>query len=433
MYLYNTYSGGSGWVTNLFKAVNSVNVTNTPETFGGGTTWIGGYNNDNSLTFDGSIDEVAVFTNALAEGLIQNMFLRAIGLTTGIPPALTTPPTNATVFTGQTLQLSTTASGVPPPNYQWQYINNGNATNVPNNPAVGISSPFNSTLYYTNFTGNWTNFRAIATNIYGKATSGVAVVTVLPVANWNKGLWTVNFSVPSANNSGPNTPYVGRGVLGTGTYWNALSGSQFANTPPSLLDNGATHCPVNVGATNYPSSFASTAPYNSLLLDQYMQIGTGGTSMLFTGVPIGRYNLALYGTCGSWANRGTTFTVQGVSQSVTNAQDAFLLPDNTVIYTNLVVTNGTLEVHMTPGWTLAQGSTNTEGDFNGAQLELLTYGPNILSVTNRNGTNVLTYAGGMLLSSTNSVTGPWITNVGNPYLYFPTGQMRFFKVYTNAF
>ena len=73
----------------------------------------------------------------------------------------------------------------------------------------------NATMYWQNFTGAFSNFRAIAKNGSGSATSSVASVTCVPVANWNQGLWTVNFAVPSAANGGPDTPYLGFGVLGT--------------------------------------------------------------------------------------------------------------------------------------------------------------------------------------------------------------------------
>ena len=101
MYLYYAIPGNG---TNLFKAVN--NVTNGPEAFNGGTTWMGSDNWNNGHTLYGCIDEVAIFTNSLGETQIQDLFLKALGLNTGIAPAFTAQPTNAAVFQGQTLQLS---------------------------------------------------------------------------------------------------------------------------------------------------------------------------------------------------------------------------------------------------------------------------------------------------------------------------------------
>ena len=123
MYLY--YVNGNS--TNLSKAVN--NVTNAPEAFSGGTTWLGSDNWNNGNTFYGWIDEVAIFTNAMSESQIQDLFLKALGLNTGIAPSFYQQPTNVAVFQGQTLQLSSLATGIPTPatnsQYQWQYLNSG--------------------------------------------------------------------------------------------------------------------------------------------------------------------------------------------------------------------------------------------------------------------------------------------------------------------
>ena len=83
IYLYYV----TGEATNLLKAVN--NVTNAPEAFSGGTTWLGSDNWNNWQTFDGSIDEMAVFTNAMSETQVQGLFLRALGLTNGVAPSFT--------------------------------------------------------------------------------------------------------------------------------------------------------------------------------------------------------------------------------------------------------------------------------------------------------------------------------------------------------
>ena len=135
----------------------------------------------------------------------------------------------------------------------------------------------------------------------------------------------------------------------------------------------------------------------------------------------------------SYADRGTTVTVQGVSHSITNAQDVTLLPDNTVIYTNLLVMNGMLEMHLQPYNTYLH-TNNTEGDFNGAQLELLQYGPNILSLTNKSTNFILTYVGGKVLEATN-ILGPWTTNTAvasGTVTINPTGHMKFYRILTNT-
>jgi hypothetical protein len=426
-------------VTNLFKAINL--VTNGAEAFSGGTTWIGSDNWDNLRTFDGYIDEVAVFTNALTEAQIQNLFLRSIGLTSGIPPLFSLQPANQTVYQNQNMALSVSASAIPAPWYQWWFESGTSWSSL---AATAGRTPNGSTLYWTNFGATSltiTNFRCVATNFYGAATSSVATVTILPINRYNAG-WTVNFNCQSSGDGAPNTPYVGHGVLGNGTYWNGLRGNNnFSSTPPSLWDDGISPCPVNVVLTNYGNgNYGSPAPYDSVLLDQFMNFGTNGTSLVLTNVPAGRYNLAVYNCVGSYVDRATAITVytNGVSagtQNVTNAQDTFFLPDNTVVYSNLLVTSGSVEVHMIPGPGSIHGSTNTEGDFNGVQLQFVS-GPLLVGMTNRGGTNdILTYYGGFVLQSTN-MAGPWTTNTtvgAGTYVItnYTQPPVRFFKVWTN--
>ena len=441
MYLYFVGQDAQlNTVTNLFKAIN--NVTNAAEAFSGGTTWIGSDNWNNNNTFDGSIDEVAVFTNAMTEAQIQNLFLRSVGLTSGIAPAFTAQPTNETIFQNQMVSLTATASGVPAPWYQWQYESGTAWSSL--GTAVG-RTPNASTLVYPNWTStSVTNFRCTATNLYGAATSSVAVVTTLPIVNYNKGLWTVNFAVPSTVNGGPGTPYVGPGLLGTNTYWNAVGGNPFENAT-SLRDDGSTYSGVMIGVTNASvgtfSSLGNDSPMDNALLDQYAQVldTVNGMNFFFTQVPNGRYNVALYGCTAAYVDRGAGFTVytNGVSagtQWITNKQDTFFLPyDNAVVYTNLVIANGALQVNESIALATPAHTSSGEADFNGAQLELITYGPNVLSLTN-SGTNlVLTYAGGFVLQSTN-VTGPWTTNTtvgAGAVTINPTGQMKFYRVWTN--
>ncbi len=436
MYLYYASSGG----TNLYKAVNS--VANRPEAFNGGTTWLGSDNWNNGSTFNGWIDEVAIFTNSLGENQIQDLFLKALALQIWpFPPAFYLQPSNTTVFMGQTLQLTALVGGIPIPNYyQWQVTNSSGAWFNLASTTGRITT--NSTLTWQNFTGAFSSFRCIATNYSGRATSSVATVTVLPAPQVpTNGLWTVNFAVsPPISDL-----YHGRGVLGTNMYWNALSGSQFTNTPPSFLDDGVTVCGVNFGSTC--QQLYESCGMNNDLLDNYCvfytieDLPTFGMSFVFTSVPIGKYNLALYGINGADADSGlgfcTIFSVQGVSQYVTNAQDSAFLPDNTVTYTNLTITNGTLEVDIMPDIFYRPPGPLPVGwggcAFNGAQLQLIAYyGPNILSLTKSGKNMVLTYVGGQLLEATN-MSGPWTTNLTatSPFTISPTGQMKFYRVYTN--
>jgi hypothetical protein len=177
--IYHCYV--SGGQTNLYKAVN--NITNAPEAFSGGTTWLGSDNWNNGRAFNGSIDEVAVFNRAMSENQIVDLFLKALG---GLVPPPPTPwpvePTNTTLFLGQMLQLTAIAGGIPAPHYQWQVWYNSTWMNLSGNPNLGIAPTTNTTLYWTNFVGAFSNFRCFATNYYygWSSISSTATVTVIP-------------------------------------------------------------------------------------------------------------------------------------------------------------------------------------------------------------------------------------------------------------
>ena len=435
LYLYYAIPGNG---TNLYKAVN--NLTNAVEAFNGGTTWMGSDNFNNGRTFYGCIDEVAIFTNSLTEAQVQNIFLKALGGISGVAPTFQNQPTPASqyVLGGQTIQLSASGGGSPYPTYNWQSSPDGTTWTTLADGA-GITGSHTNILTYT-MGNNALDFRVFLANPYGSVTSSVVVVNVNPIPT---GLWTVNFQFTN-NYAGSGLLGLGRftgyGILGSGTYWNSIpnpgsAAGTFTSTS-DLLDDGATHSGVvatHVSGGGFSSvNGAAVAP--NILLDAYSQIytTTATGNLLFTHVPSGRYNLVLYGIDGTFADRGTVFTVNGVSQTTSNVQAAvYVQGDNVVLYTNVLVTNGILSVNINANPNIAlYGNTNWEGSFNGAQLQLTTAGPNIWSITN-SGTNlVLAWAGGGLMQSTNLSAGAgWVTNTAvSPYTFAPTGAQRFFRI-----
>ena len=375
-------------------------------------------------------------------------------LTMGVAQAQNPPPTwevqsnNVTLYPGQTLKLTVLAGGVPRPNYQWQFSwDQVKWTNVVNNAGIGVGGATSTTLYMTNFPHSSyvgiTNFRATATNPFGSTTSSVVVVTVL--WSFQPQLWTMNFAMVTTN-YGPGIVYSNNGVLGLfgNTYWNTLNGygGQVTNVTAFRDDGMVTNSGITFKsqAGISVSTFSSWmyTPQNSLLLDQFAQI-YGPTPFVFSNIPNGRYNLALYGCVGGFGGRAVSFTVltNGVSagtQILTNQQDLVFLPnDNTAVFTNLVVRDQRLEVDVNFAPTAAYTNTlSGEGGFNGAQLQLIQYEPYPV-INCSNGTCVLTWVGGGLYSATN-VSGPWVTNPAvSPFTFAPTEAVRFFRIvnYTN--
>ncbi|HEX4119812.1 MAG TPA: DUF2341 domain-containing protein [Verrucomicrobiae bacterium] len=118
------------------------------------------------LFYDGSIAQVAVFTNALTAAQIQQVFSAA-----NVPPVIHREPTNSvtTVYAaGTNLTFQTTVSGSSPISYQW-YMTNGSA----------VSDQTNASLIILNSTANDSGgYYLVATNLYGAATSAVITLTI---------------------------------------------------------------------------------------------------------------------------------------------------------------------------------------------------------------------------------------------------------------
>jgi len=129
---------------------------------------------------------------------IDDLFISFNAGTSNPPaaPLIITQPQSQAAVAGDTLQFTALASGNPAPVYQWQF----NGTNLPGeiSPALTLNSV---TL---NSAGN---YRVIATNFAGSATSDVATLTVsMPVAGVS--LLTYNVKGNGATNWSVDAPQV---------------------------------------------------------------------------------------------------------------------------------------------------------------------------------------------------------------------------------
>jgi hypothetical protein len=427
--LYLCYTNGI--TTNVLKAIN--NVANSPETFTSGTTWLGGDPSGTGKIFSGSIGEVAVFGSTLSDGQVLNLFFAGVGGGTAPiisqQPAFPTGWSSASTFVGQTVTLTAYGLGYPTPDYQWQGGTGGVFHNLVNDSH--LSGATSSTLAIHTTIADAMNYQLVLTNIYGSATSSVAALALTPIPV--NGLWTVNFAVIGPNNGAPSTQYHGPGVLGNGTFWNALQGGQFANST-SYCDDGVTPSGINLQATNYPGAWyePNTSSPLTALLDPYVNTPT---AFQFTNVPNGTYNLVVFGMSGTYLDnsRGTEFTVNGVSEDNVFQQDWMFAPgDNSALFTSVAVTNGGLLISETPIGLQSDGVTsNTEPDFNGAQLQAVSLEP-VTITSSLNGANLtLSWANyGTLLSATN-LAGPWMPVAGavSPFVVSTTNSAaNFFQI-----
>ena len=426
--LYLCYFDGT--TTNVFKKVNT--VANSLETFASGTTWLGGDPSGVSRIFNGSIDEVAVFGSALSDAQVLNLYFAAQG--GGVVPALSQQPaaisglSSVSTFAGQTITLTAYGLGYPTPAYQWQGGSGGVFHNLSNDSH--LSGANSSTLTIHTTMADAMNYQLVLTNIYGSATSSVATVSLTPIPI--NGLWTVNYAIVGPNNGAPTTQYSGPGVLGSGTFWNALAGGQFANST-SYCDDGVTPSGINLQSTGYPGAWYEPNTLSPLtkLLDPYVNTQT---SFQFTNLPNGTYNLVVFGMSGTYLDnsRGTEFTVNGVSVDNVFQQDWMFAPgDNSALFTNVHVTNGGLLITETPIGLQSDGVTpNTEPDFNGAQVQAVSLDPVTITPAYSGGNLTLSWANyGTLLSATN-LAGPWVPVTGavSPFQAGTTNAAKFFRV-----
>lgn len=137
---------------------------------------IGGDPNNNNRTFDGRVDEAAIFDRALTADELNRLFQRALG---SVQPTIAASPVSVERFTGDTISLTVSAVGTQPLTYRWekrvgdvfQTVSNGG----------NISGADTATLTITGATAAEAGeYRAIVSNALGTATSEPATIALLP-------------------------------------------------------------------------------------------------------------------------------------------------------------------------------------------------------------------------------------------------------------
>jgi hypothetical protein len=132
---------------------------------------IGGRGDNASNSFLGSIDELAVYNRALTGAEVLAIFNAGANGKCGVPPLITSQPTNVTVTAGNNASFSVTATGSLPLSYQWRL----NGTNV--------SGATNSSVTISNAQpANAGNYSVVVANFVTNVTSSNALLTVIPAS-----------------------------------------------------------------------------------------------------------------------------------------------------------------------------------------------------------------------------------------------------------
>jgi PKD repeat protein len=419
-----------GGTTNFLQATHTLN--HIAQTFAGGTIRLGGDSASINNTFNGLITEASLFTNALTTTQVQQYFLTGIGAQGLAPtvPDLTVIPADATgagVYSGQNVRLSTTPTGTAPLTLHWQAGPDGSTwTNVPN--------ATNSFLLLNPFMVGTTYYQLSVTNAAGDGSTTPVAITFNALPEYPAGLWTVNFQ--ETNNIGAGQTagggvghYVGRGILGNGTYWNILphvlaAGSEYSagtiNSVSDLKDDGVTSsgisCRMNSGGSY--NSLGTSLPNSSdvgNLLDQFYKTYYSPNALQFFGVPDGTYNLTCYAGNGVAGNYGSTFVVHDSANGdqtkstaeATHSTDALSEGVNFVTFTGVHVAGGTINVDVS-------GNVDTGGSaiIEGAQIQLVSYDPPVAAFSGSPTNLFVAQSVTFTDASTGSITN-WIWSFGD--------------------
>lgn len=203
------------------------------------------------------------------------------------PPIITTPPSNHTAFVNETVLLAVAASGTAPLSFQWQLA----GTNLP--------AATNSTLTRLKVQlADAGDYSVVVSNVAGTATSGSALLTVLPLAA--QGIiarWDFNSALADANPAtGLLTPVIGAGsaslvggataTFATGSVWdlNPTDNSGWNTTSYPAPDSGNKTCGVqfNVSTVGRQHLAISWEQRVSVAASKYgrLQYSTNGTTFV---------------------------------------------------------------------------------------------------------------------------------------------------------
>ena len=162
------------------------------------------------------------------------------------------------------------------------------------------------------------------------------------------------------------------------------------------------------------------------LFNQFAQTTSNMTVTLSGLLPNTNYDLVVYSIGGTFEGGVVTGAVNG-----TNSGGPSLIANaggftNGVNYVENKFALSDSGGNLT--FTIAPLPTSTYGDMDGLQIAQSAPLPTVSIQSASGGQLQVTYAGGLLLQSTN-VTGSWTTNSAlSPYTFTPTGAQMFFRV-----
>lgn len=253
----------------------------------------------------------------------------------------------ANCYAGNPVTMEAVFSGSTPISYQWQFTDTNGVGPV---NIAGATNFFYSILSVAH--SNAGTYSCLASNGFGVSNSAPVTLTVPVPPTY----FVSDYSYSTFNS----TVYGGPGVIGAGTFWNTIDTTGGNQT--SFADDGSTD--LSLGFTSTRTwDFANS--FGIPLLDYYMlNQGSGQTTFGLNNLPNGVYNLVVYSCDGHYEYSQTAITIGNVTQDILTTSDSEFVPGmNYTVFTNIVVTNGTINAT----W---QKAGTVEAALNGVQVEL---------------------------------------------------------------
>ena len=229
---------------NGFNAATNA-IAHSPDTFA--NTWEIGNDAlaaDSSRTFNGDIDEVAIFTNSLSYDQMVSLFQAGYAASIA-PPNIITQPAPEQLYPGGTARFTVSAGGLGTVSYRWLFngtpLTDGNGITGSTNTALTISNV--GAAYTGNYSvsianqGGSTNSSSVSLSLIGANTAYEVVVTNLnPV-----GYWRLNEA------SGATYAFDSWGGF-TGNYGSAATSGQAGPQSPAFPGFESTNVAVQTAA-----------------------------------------------------------------------------------------------------------------------------------------------------------------------------------------
>ncbi len=203
----------------------------------------------------------------VASNSAGNATSNAAVLTVTIPtvaPAISTQPANASVTVGQTATFTAAASGTPAPTFQWSRSNDGGKTWT----AISGATAATYTTAAMVIGDNNAQFRVVASNSAGNATSNAAVLTVtVPTVAPAISTQPANASVTvgqtatftAAASGTPAPTFQWSRSNDAGKTWTAISGATAATYTTAAMVIGDNNAQFRVVASNSAGNATSNA------------------------------------------------------------------------------------------------------------------------------------------------------------------------------